>query len=205
MGKYKLIKSMIGLSTVVLLAACSTEQGGDRASESISVAESARNISSDMESITSDSSMGEMMHDDSGEIPEGLQAAENPTYNIGDSVIINTDHMPGMQGAEASIAGAFDTIVYEVSFSPTNGDPRVTNHKWVIKEEIADAKDSEEPLEPGTEVTLEASHMEGMNGAIATIESSEATTVYMLDFDPTTGEEMVRNHKWVTEDELSKN
>ena len=204
MGKHRLIKNIIGLATLLLLAACSTDQSGDGASESISESESAETVSS-MESTISDSSMGEMMHDDTGEIPEGLQAAENPTYHIGDIVIVNADHMTGMQGAEATIVGAFDTTVYEVSFNPTNGDPRVTNHKWVIKEEIAEAKDVAEPLAPGTEVTLEASHMEGMKGAIATIESAEATTVYMVDFTPTTGEEMVRNHKWVAEAELSAN
>lgn len=205
MEKNRLIKSIIGLSTLVLLAACSTDQGGDGDSESISRAESVENVSTNMESITSNSGMGEMMHDDSGEIPEGLLVAENPTYQVGDIVTINSDHMAGMQGAEATVVGAFDTTVYEVSFNPTNGDPRVTNHKWVIKEEIAEAKDVEEPLEPGTEVMLDASHMEGMKGALATIESAEATTIYMVDFKPTTGEEMVRNHKWVTEDELSAN
>ena len=199
MYKNRVIKSILGLSTLVLLAACSIDQDGDVDSESVG------NISSDIESIASTSNMGEMMHDDSGEIPEGLLAAENPTYRIGDIVTINSDHMTGMQGAEATIVGAFDTTVYEVSFNPTNGDPRVTNNQWVIKEEIAEAKDVEEPLEPGTEVTLEASHMEGMQGATATIESSEVTTVYMVDLDPTTGEEMVRNHKWVTEAELSPN
>ncbi|CZR10543.1 YdhK family protein [Trichococcus collinsii] len=205
MRKNRLIKSIIGLSTLVLLAACSTDQSGDGDSESISRAESVENVSMNMESITSNSGMGEMMHDDSGEIPEGLLVAENPTYQVGDIVTINSDHMAGMQGAEGTVVGAFDTTVYEVSFNPTNGDPRVTNHKWVIKEEIAEAKDVEEPLEPGTEVTLDASHMEGMKGALATIESAEATTIYMVDFEPTTGEEMVRNHKWVTEDELSPN
>lgn len=205
MRKNRLIKSIIGLSTLVLLAACSTDQSGDGDSESISRAESVENVSMNMESITSNSGMGEMMHDDSGEIPEGLLVAENPTYQVGDIVTINSDHMAGMQGAEGTVVGAFDTTVYEVSFNPTNGDPRVTNHKWVIKEEIAEAKDVEEPLEPGTEVTLDASHMEGMKGALATIESAEATTIYMVDFKPTTGEEMVRNHKWVTEDELSPN
>ncbi|MPN24153.1 putative protein YdhK [bioreactor metagenome] len=118
-------------------------------------------------------------------------------------MIVNSDHMVGMNGATGVIVGAFDTTVYEVSFNPTNGDARVTNHQWVIQEEITEAKDTEEPLEAGTEVTLEASHMEGMNGATATIESVEDTTVYMVDFEPTTGEDMVRNHKWVTEDELS--
>ena len=44
-----------------------------------------------------------------------------------------------------------------------------------------------------------------MQDATATIESAEDTTVYMVDFEPTTGEEMVRNHKWVTEAELSPN
>lgn len=203
MKKNRLMKSILSLSTLVVLAACSIEQNGDIDSESVSGTESIEVISSDMNSTASSSSMGEMMHDDSGEIPEGLLVAENPTYQVGDSVIVNSDHMVGMNGATGVIVGAFDTTVYEVSFNPTNGDARVTNHQWVIQEEITEAKDTEEPLEAGTEVTLEASHMEGMNGATATIESVEDTTVYMVDFEPTTGEDMVRNHKWVTEDELS--
>ncbi|MFZ2539735.1 MAG: YdhK family protein [Oscillospiraceae bacterium] len=203
MKKNQLMKSILSLSTLVVLAACSIEQNGDIDSESVSGTESIEVISSDMNSTASSSSMGEMMHDDSGEIPEGLLVAENPTYQVGDSVIVNSDHMVGMNGATGVIVGAFDTTVYEVSFNPTNGDARVTNHQWVIQEEITEAKDTEEPLEAGTEVTLEASHMEGMNGATATIESVEDTTVYMVDFEPTTGEDMVRNHKWVTEDELS--
>jgi hypothetical protein len=36
-----------------------------------------------------------------------------------------------------------------------------------------------------------------------TIDSAEHTTVYMVDYMPTTGGEMVKNHKWVTESELS--
>jgi hypothetical protein len=196
MKKNRLMKSILSLSTLVVLAACSIEQNGDIDSESVSGTESIEVISSDMNSTASSSSMGEMMHDDSGEIPEGLLVAENPTYQVGDSVIVNSDHMVGMNGATGVIVGAFDTTVYEVSFNPTNGDARVTNHQWVIQEEITEAKDTEEPLEAGTEVTLEASHMEGMNGATATIESVEDTTVYMIDFEPTTGEDMVRNHKW---------
>jgi len=77
----------------------------------------------------------------------------------------------------------------------------VENHKWVIQEEIKDAGD--ETLESGTEVTVEADHMVGMDGATAEIDSSEQTTVYMINYTPTTGGEEVTNHKWVTEDELS--
>jgi hypothetical protein len=47
----------------------------------------------------------------------------------------------------------------------------VTNHKWVIHEEIKDA--SNKPYQPGAEVMLEADHMPGMKGAMATIDSAE--------------------------------
>lgn len=44
--------------------------------------------------------------------------------------------------------------------------------------------------------------MEGMQGAAAIIDSAEETTVYMVDYTSATGEQ-VKNHKWVTEKELS--
>lgn len=50
---------------------------------------------------------------------------------------------------------------------------------------------------------LKANHMEGMQGATATIDSATETTVYMVDFTSSTGEQ-VTNHMWVTKDELSK-
>ncbi len=66
-------------------------------------------------------------------------------------------------------------------------EKKVENHKWIIQEEIKDA--GEKTYEPGAEVTVNASHMEGMNGAVAEVESAEKTTVYMVDFTPTTGGE----------------
>lgn len=142
-----------------------------------------------------------MNHSSSGEVPEGLQEKENPTYAVGSKVIINADHMEGMKGAEATVSGAFDTTAYAISYTPTTGGEKITNHKWVIQEELEDA--GSDPLEPGDEVTLKADHMEGMDGATAMIDSAEQTTVYMLDFTPTTGGEEIKNHKWVTEEELS--
>nr|WP_271401899.1 YdhK family protein [Salinicoccus roseus] len=135
-----------------------------------------------------------------GVIPDGVEAAEDPTYEVGSEAIIEADHMPGMYGAEATIAGAFDTVAYSVTYYPTTGGEPVENHKWVIHEELEDP--GEAPLEPGTEVVLDADHMKGMNGATAVIESAEDTTVYMVDFTTTAGKE-VENHKWVTESELS--
>lgn len=141
-----------------------------------------------------------MNHSGSGEVPEGLKEAENPTFPVGSKAIITSDHMAGMKGAEATIVGAYDTTVYTVSFTPTTGGNPVTNHKWVIHEELEGA--GVESLQPGTEATINADHMEGMKGATATIDSAEETTVYMVDFTSTTGEQ-VTNHKWVTENELS--
>lgn len=50
-------------------------------------------------------------------------------------------------------------------------------------------------MAPGTEVALEAGHMEGMMGATSTIDDAQTTTVYMVDYEPTDGGEMIRNHK----------
>lgn len=57
----------------------------------------------------------------------------------------------------------------------------------MIHEELIDAEEA--PLEPGTEVKTETSHMEGMEGATVEIDSAEKTIVYMVDSTTTTGEE----------------
>lgn len=143
----------------------------------------------------------DMNHTTTGQVPTGLQEAKNPTYKVGSQAIIKAAHMGGMNGATAKIVGAYTTTTYAISFTPTTGGERVTNHKWVIHEEIKNA--SEKPYAPGAEVVIQADHMNGMNGATATIDSAEQTTVYMVDYTPTTGGEQVKNHQWVTESELS--
>ncbi|MCY9666409.1 YdhK family protein [Paenibacillus alginolyticus] len=157
---------------------------------------------------TSQQPVANMNHSDmkrssSSEVPKGLKEAKNPTYPIGSQAIIQADHMPGMKGAKATIVGAYDTTAYAVSYTPTTGGQPVKNHKWVVREEIKNA--GNETLKPGTVVTLETDHMRGMKGATAKIDSAETTTVYMVDYTPTTGGETIKNHKWVTENELSTN
>lgn len=142
---------------------------------------------------------GHHSHSSSGEVPENLKIEENPTYPVGTKAKITANHMEGMEGAEATIVGAYNTVAYIVSYTPTTGGDRVTNHKWVIHEEIDRAP--EMPIEPNSEVSLNADHMPGMKGAVAVIEELEETTVYMVDYTSKTGEE-VKNHKWVTEEEL---
>lgn len=144
----------------------------------------------------------DMNHSSStGVVPENLKTENNPTFPTGSEAIIQTNHMESMDQAEAVISGAYQTTAYSVSYKPTTESETVWNHKWVIHEELEDAGDA--PLEPGSKVTLNADHMEGMKGAEATIETAKDTTVYMVDFVPTNGADEVLNHKWVIEDELT--
>ncbi|WP_374705726.1 YdhK family protein [Oceanobacillus oncorhynchi] len=136
----------------------------------------------------------------SGDIPAGLQEAKDPTFEIGSEAIISADHMSGMDGAVAEVSGAFDTTVYTVSYTTEDGQ-EIENHKWVIHEELENPDAA--PLDSGTEVVLNADHMEGMDGAHAEIDSADETTVYMVDFETTDTGEEVQYHKWVTEEELS--
>ena len=85
-----------------------------------------------------------------------------------------------------------------MNYTPAGGGDPVTDHKWVVQEEIEDAGDAR--LADGTEVTLLAEHMEGMEGVKATIASSTDETVYMVDYE-TDGMKMT-NHKWVVESEI---
>ena len=172
---------MILLAAVFVLSACSNNETQTKDSQ----------VANDTEP---------MQHDESGKLPEGLQEADDPDFPLGSKVIIQADHMEGMKGAEATIIGAYDTYAYEVTYTPTNGGKHVDHHRWVIQEELKEADD--QPLEPGIEATLEAKHMEGMKGATAIVEKVEDTTVYMVDYQSTTTREEIKNHKWLTEEEL---
>jgi len=179
----KIVIGIVTLVTAFTLTACGSDEKETSTDENMEMDHSGMN------------------HSSTGEVPEDLKVADNPTYKVGSQVILETDHMEGMKGAEATITGAYETTAYVISYMPTSGGERVENHKWVIQEEIKKAGDNS--LEPGTKVTIEADHMPGMEGATAEIESAEPTTVYMVDYTPTSSGEVVKNHKWVTESELS--
>lgn len=135
---------------------------------------------------------------DGGQPPEGIKKAADPKYAVGDDVVLTADHMEGMEGADATISGAFDTTTYSISYTPTDGSDPVTDHKWVVQEELENP--GKPPLKEGTEVVVNADHMPGMKGAEATIDSSTDETVYMVDLDM--GDMTMTNHKWVTESEI---
>ncbi|WP_409250735.1 YdhK family protein [Bacillus sp. SCS-153A] len=177
---------------IVTLAACSID---NQPGNSGSGTESGKSSEEDH------GAHGEGEHKGSGEVPEEMKEAKNPKYQAGSTVIIEKGHLPGMEGAEATVAAAYDTTVYRVSYNPVTGGDRVEQHEWVVHEELKDA--DKKSFKPGDEVTIEAEHMEGMQGAKAVVDTAEQMTVYVIDFTPLDGSEKVENHLWVTEDELS--
>lgn len=202
MKKQKVVLGISSMLLIFLLSACANGGEPSQNENADNETETQENVNNSEEESDSTGEMdhSEMNHS-GGEVPQGLTEAENPTYPVGSKVILHADHMAGMNGAEATVSGAFDTTVYSVTYTPTTGGEPVENHKWVVHEEIENP--SEESYKPGDQVVLNAEHMKGMDGATATIDTAEQTTVYMVDYtDEETGEQ-ITNHMWVTEDELS--
>ena len=189
------------LTSTLALTACSdaTDNSDDADTTSTTTATAETYETHQEDTTTADDGGHDMEHpEDGGPPPEGITEATDPTFPVGSEVMLTADHMPGMDGAQATISGAFDTTTYSVSYTPTDGGEPVTDHRWVVHEELVDP--GEAPLPGGTKVVLNAEHMPGMQGATATIDYSTQETVYMVDID--TGEMTMINHKWVTESEI---
>src|SRR5699024_11018489 len=69
-----------------------------------------------------------------------------------------------------------------------------------VPDDLAKAEDPKYPVDSEAEIT--ADHMEGMKGAIGTIEGAYDTTAYVVTYEPTDGGEKVENHKWVVHEEI---
>lgn len=173
-------RTVLAGAGAVLLAAC-TDTGEDPGTD-----------------VESDGDGHEGHAADGGQPPAGILEAPDPQYPVGTSVVLNAAHMDGMEGSTATVSGAFDTTAYSISYTPTDGGDPVTDHRWVVHEELQDPGDA--PLEVGTEVVVDAAHMPGMMGATATIDSAVEETVYMVDYEA--DGMMMRNHMWVIESEM---
>ncbi|MHA2789437.1 YdhK family protein [Corynebacterium sp. S7] len=183
----------VALSAALVLSACGSS------SQSTTSSSSATSETTSQDAHSGHGMEGMDHPADGGAAPAGMVAAANPAYPVGTKVTLHADHMAGMDGAPATVVGVFDTTTYSVSYTPTDGGAPVTDHKWVVQEELVDP--GQAPLANGTEVVLNADHMSGMKGATATIDSSTQEPVYMVDY--TADGMTMKNHKWVTESELS--
>ncbi|WP_100489396.1 YdhK family protein [Sporolactobacillus pectinivorans] len=182
----KFCVSFFLLVFVVALTGCSTSQGTNDSSSSMS---HDMNRDHDQHAMSSDR-----------DVPQDLVATMNPEFKKGSKVTLKTDHMSGMMNAKGTVAGVYTTNVYTVTYHPTNGGKVVRNHKWVIQQELQ--THNKGLLKTGTKVNLNASHMPGMMGAEATIDSAKQTNIYMVNYTDTKTGKVIKSHKWVTEDEL---
>ncbi|MDN6640894.1 MAG: YdhK family protein [Tetragenococcus sp.] len=142
--------------------------------------------------------MGPMHHDESGELPAGIQEAKNPKYSVDTTVELLTDHMSDMLHAKAVVDGVYVTTVYSVTYNDTDTRAQVTDHKWVVDEEIS----YEGSVDVGDQVTILAKHMSGMQSASGTIERIITEPVYMIDYYSSEQDRWVKNHQWVVESEI---
>src|SRR5699024_4191120 len=142
MFKKKILIGIVALLAVVL-AACggnegtAPDNGTDTENDSTENTETKEETQSEGESdFMEETDHSGMNHSSTGEVPEDLADAEDPTYPVGSEALITTNHMGGMEGAFATIDGAYDTTVHTVTYTPTTGGEKVEDHKWVIHEEI---------------------------------------------------------------------
>jgi hypothetical protein len=180
----------ITLTAFLMLAACKDESGADLTHEE-----------STQEETGESTEHAQMNSSKTGDLPENLREAEDPKFPVGSNVLIGAEYTNGTEAVEGTVIGAYETAAYTVSYESSNDGENVENYKWVIHEEIEEA--GADLFARGEKVVLNASHMPGMHGADAYIESVEATTVYMVDYVSANGEK-VKNHKWIIEEELSK-
>ena len=91
---------------------------------------------------------------DGGPAPEGMAAAEDPEFPVGTEVTLTADHMEGMEGATATISGAFDTTTYSVSFTR----PMAASRSLTTSGSSTSSRTRRGPLAEGTEVVITADH-----------------------------------------------
>lgn len=196
----KLLLVSITLLSVLLMSACGW---GDTNNEA---REAASDVTNNLESEDKQASEEEIEYieehsgNSPGSIPEGLKESENPKFPVGSTAVVNASHTDGMEGAMATIKAAYDTTVYSVSYTPTNGAPFEENHKWFVEGELS-GMDNNENLGQGSEVIIDANHLEGMLGAEGVVDTAEETTVYVVDYTTALGE-TVTDHLWLKESEL---
>ncbi len=71
---------------------------------------------------------------DDSPVPEGMTEAADPSYPVGIEMTLTADHMPGMDGATATIATFTDGTVYSVDYEAAS--TTMINHKWGVESEI---------------------------------------------------------------------
>ncbi|CAM2839307.1 YdhK family protein [Fructilactobacillus fructivorans] len=73
-------------------------------------------------------------------------------------------------------------------------------HKMALPTDLTAAKNPKYKV--GSEVKLTADHMKGMKGAKAKVTGAYDSPLYVIDYKPTDGKAEVKNHEFVTKNQL---
>lgn len=79
------------------------------------------------------------MHNHKWVVQEEIKDAGAAPLADATAVTLEADHMPGMQGAKATIDSSTDETVYLVDVKADGMTMR--NHKWVVESEVAPASE----------------------------------------------------------------
>ncbi|WEV45290.1 YdhK family protein [Streptococcaceae bacterium ESL0687] len=196
MKKHNFLQAGLVLLVALSLGACANKNESKDTSSDMS-------SSSSMSQMDSMSSSGMSMDETSkmnmngSAAPADLKNAVNPKFPVGSEITITADHMPGMKGASGKVVGVYDTKLYTVDYMDTEDHQMVTNHKYLIADEIKG------DLTVGSKITLEADHMTGMKGAEGAIVAISDGPAYMVDYTSNDSSKMmVTNHKWLSQSEI---
>lgn len=82
---------------------------------------------------------GEAVENHKWVVHEEIENNDDEPFQPGDKVILDADHMEGMDNAEAVIETVEHTTVYMVDYTDTETGEQVTYHKWVTESELSPA------------------------------------------------------------------
>src|SRR5699024_6519589 len=80
---------------------------------------------------------GEPVEDHKWVIHEELENPDEAPLEAGTEVTMNATRMEVMDSATAEIDGASEIVVYMVSYTSTDDNEEVSNHKWVTEDELS--------------------------------------------------------------------
>lgn len=98
------------------------------------------------------------------------------------------------------------TTQKEGSSSHSHSTEKTEMHKHGSSKKVNDLRKAKQPkYKADSKVKLSADHMKGMKGANATIVNAYASKLYAVDYKSTSDKKVVKDHKWVTNDEIEGN
>src|SRR5699024_11235659 len=105
-----------------------------------------------------------------------------------------------------------EQILDNINNTDTEANHVTVNESDANQNEQTQPVSSEVPREPkpavnptykvGRKAIIEANHMEGIKGAVATIVAAYSTNAYAVSFVPTTVVDKVNNHKWLIQEAI---